>query len=257
MPRRICSRQTLLHIVLIAALAGAVGGLSLRAVDRESSPTTDTVATPPRTGTVERPPLFESRPRLLVISDSIAGGPAPATVLYPDVIGDTMQWDVSIDAVGARGFLPTDLSNIGVKTIVPPFIEQLDDNVRNFRADVIIVDGGRNDLGKNPVDFAAAYDDYMTKLRAAFPRAKVMALVPSYISPQKASLYEPNSAAVRRSAAKIGAHVLDPYAERWYVGVDLAKIRWPDAIHLNDEGARFYAAKVIDGMRRAGVAVQP
>jgi lysophospholipase L1-like esterase len=164
-----------------------------------------------------------------------------------------MHWNVVVDAMGARGFLPTDASNVGVARPVPPFIDALKYDADTYRADYIIVDGGRNDLGKDPDRFAPAYDEYMTALRSYYPQAKIISLVPSYITPQRAELYEVNSAAVRQSAEKVGAYVMDPFAEGWFENIDLAPLLWTDGVHLNGAGAEYYAQEIVDGMRRLGI----
>jgi lysophospholipase L1-like esterase len=157
-----------------------------------------------------------------------------------------------LDAAGARAFLPNDLSSIGINRIVPPFKDSLKFDVDHYKADYIILDGGRNDLGHDPQRFAAAYDDYLTALRAAYPNAKIICITPAYLNAQPAQLYPMAAESVRRSAEKNGAYVLDPIAEGWYE-VDMAPLLWTDGIHPNAQGAEYYAKRIIDDMVRLGV----
>ena len=63
------------------------------------------------------------------------------------------------------------------------------------------------------------------------------------------------SEAIKRSAAKVDAYVLDPVAEGWYEGVDLDPLLYTDRVHLNSEGGDYVADKIIEGMRRVGVPI--
>jgi lysophospholipase L1-like esterase len=196
--------------------------------------------------------MFKPNPTVLVITDSIGGGVSPDIKRYPDVLADKMNWNLVIDAVGARGFLPNDLTSIGINRIVAPFKDGLQFDIDHYKADYIILDGGRNDLGHDPQQFAAAYDEYLTALRTAYPNAKIVCLVPAYLNAQPAQLYPMAAESVRRSAEKNGAYVLDPIAEGWYE-VDMAPLLWTDGIHPNAQGAEYYAKRVIDDMVRLGV----
>jgi lysophospholipase L1-like esterase len=257
--RNLSARGTLLraaiHIFVVLALGGGATLLTLRAFDRLGpAETAEAAVNGDGTSAHQQEALFDRNATLLVITDSMGGGIGDGTIKrWPDVLADNMHWNVVVDAMGARGFLPTDASNVGVPRPVPPFIDALKYDADTYRADYIIVDGGRNDLGKDPDLFAPAYDEYMTALRSYYPQAKIISLVPSYITPQRAELYEANSAAVRQSAEKVGAYVLDPFAEGWFENIDLAPLLWTDGVHLNGAGAEYYAQEIVDGMRRLGI----
>jgi hypothetical protein len=164
-----------------------------------------------------------------------------------------MGWNVSVDALGARGYLPTDLHSIDINRIIPPVIDTLEYDVATYKADYIVVDVGRNDLGKNPVLVSGAMTEYLTALRSAYPQAKIFIVAPTYITPESKGTQAPLADATRSAAEKIGAYVLDPIAEGWYQDVDLKPLLWEDEIHLSPAGAEYYAQKIIEGMRRAGV----
>jgi lysophospholipase L1-like esterase len=237
-------------VFVVLVVAAGVILLAVRSVDRVAS---REQAVPAQQGSAStHHAMFSPNPTVLVITDSIGGGVSPDIKRYPDALGERLNWNVVVDAVGARGFLPNDLRSQGINRVIPPFIDALQSDIDRYRADYIILDGGRNDLGHDPQKFAVAVDDYLTALRAGYPKAKIVVLLPTYLSAQPAPLYPMAAESVRRAAEKNGAYVLDPIAEGWY-DVDMAPLLWTDGIHPNAAGATYYAQKIIDGMVRLGV----
>jgi lysophospholipase L1-like esterase len=246
-------RRPVLRLIAEAAIAALlVAGAAWAGIQASHRlPSTDaTTATeqPNITG-----PLIDRPPVLLVIGDSLAGGVNDPGILkeYPDVLGDKLGMEVTTDAMGARGFLPTYVP--AVNATVPPFIDRLQYDKDHSWADYIVIDGGRNDLGKDPRLVAPSIDHYFTQLRAAYPQAKIVALVPSYISPKLADNYRFLLEGIQFTAQKNGIYVFDPVAEGWYRDVDLDPLLWRDDVHLNAAGAEFYAEKIAADMRRAGL----
>jgi lysophospholipase L1-like esterase len=258
MSRHRSSNRTVLRgvirVLVVLVLAGAVTVLVVRAYDRtRSAPEAPTAA--PHGSPAAQDGLYQPNPTLLVVVDSM-GAPPDLTITkaYPEIIGEKMGWNVVVDSVGGRGFMANDLSNVGVNKVVPPVMETLKDDADHYKADYILVDTGRNDLGgKEYTAVAVAADEYLTALRAAYPNAKVIVMLPSYISPVKADLYPLIAEPIRQSAERIGAVVLDPVGEKWYEGVDLAPFLFTDMFHLNDAGAQFYAQKILDDLRKLGI----
>ncbi|MDT5009062.1 MAG: hypothetical protein QOH57_679 [Mycobacterium sp.] len=246
--------RVVLQMVLVLVLAGAVTVLVVRGYDRTRS-VPDAATAAPHGSPVAQDALYQRNPTLLVVTDSMGAPPDPTiTTAYPDVLAEKMGWNVVVDSVGGRGFMPNDLSNVGINRLVPPVMETLKYDADQYRADYVLVDTGRNDLGgKEPGDVTAAADQYLTALRAAYPNAKIIVMLPSYISPLKADLYPLVGQPLRQSAERIGAMVLDPVSENWYEGVDLKPFLYKDNFHLNDAGAQFYAQKIIDGLGKLGI----
>ena len=253
------SQRTVVKVVaqvaVVLLLAAGTGWLITRGTDRSRDAEAGGTGAAASTQVADEQPIFDPHPILMVVSDSIGNGIGDVDMRnYPQILGDKLGFQVIVDAVGARGFLPTDLSPIGVNEVVPPFAASLKRMSDTYRADYIIVDGGRNDLGKNPEEVAPAIDDYLVQLRKAYPKAKIAVLVPSYITTQNADNEQLLAASLRTSAEKVDAYVFDPVAEGWYRDVDLDSIRWTDGIHLNQNGAEYYATRIYDDMIAQGMA---
>jgi lysophospholipase L1-like esterase len=242
------------RLLVVLALAGGVALLAVRGFDRVDQDQGQRDEPAAQQGlAANQQGFFRPNPTVLVIGDSVANGVSPDVKRYPDVFKEKLGWNVVVDAQGGRGFLPNDLSIVGVKQIVPAAVDRLKFDADNFHADYIVLDVGRNDLGRDPAVFAPAFDEYMTTLRSYFPKAKVVVLVPAYLNSRAAELYPAVSEAIRLSAETHGAYVVDPIAEGWYQDIDLSPLLWDDGIHPNAEGAEYYAGRIIDDMRRMGV----
>jgi lysophospholipase L1-like esterase len=244
------------QIVVVLLLIGGVVGLAVRSFDRTER-LQEQQPPPANNATAQSDPFFKPRPALLVVSDSMGGGVGDPEVPknFPQFLADKMGWDVNVDGVGATGYLVTHLTKAvnKVDRTVPPIGSRLKWNAENYRADYIVVDVGRNDLGKNPDDLRRAIDEYLTQLRSYYPDATIFVVTPAYINPRSAVIYPLVVEQIRLSADKIGANVLDPIAEGWWRDVDLGPLLWRDGLHLNSAGAEYYAEKIAEGMRRAGV----
>lgn len=245
------------RILVVVALTGGVVAGFMASVDR-----TEVVAEERDTADYASPQNLEAdqlqyprRPSVLVITDSLGGGVGdPSVANYPQILADNFGWDLVLDHQGARGFLPTDLTPVGVDRIVAPFIDRLRYDTETYRADYIVVDGGRNDLGKNPMEVKSAIDTYLVELRAGFPQAKIVVVAPTFIRPDPAENYPQIAEQLRLTAASIGAYVVDPVAEGWFRNVDLAPLLWTDGVHLNAVGSNYYAEKITESIEQYGIA---
>jgi len=193
---------------------------------------------------------FGHRPTLLVVGDSFAAGVDAESMAYPRLIGDIMNWNVIADAQGGTGF-----TNPGLHGLI--FADRLvhQDDAASYKVDYILVDGGRNDGGAPPDVLVTAVDSYLHQLRATWPKAKIIVMMPSFIAnhaagPRRDLLIGQMS----ESARSVGADVIDPVGEGWYDSIDLKSILWQDNIHPNAAGQEYYAERIIRDLKRLGIA---
>lgn len=206
-----------------------------------------------------------SRPTLLVVGDSFAGGTGnPDFDVYPDDLASAMGWNVRVDAQGGTGFVNSGQTITAATTPSTsatakpptqqtfPLIDRLDGDRKRYSVDYVLVDAGRNDLGIDPAQVAAAITTYFDRLQSLFPTARKAIVIPSYVTLDPADNYPYIRDALLSTAAKIHADVMDPVAEGWYRGVDLPSMLGPDGIHFNGPGNEFYARKIGDRLRQFG-----
>lgn len=198
--------------------------------------------------------MFDDKPTLLVVGDSFAGGTGdPAFPTYPNLVARKQRWNLALDAQGGTGFLHR------LPEAVPPgvpFIDRLDRDAAIYhrRVDYVLIDGGRADLFDPVEPVLAAADDYVKKVRSVWPTAKIVIVLPSYVTRDAANNYPAVAQGLRDTAESVGAQVIDPVAQRWYRGGDLKRLLWKDGVNLNGEGNAYYAAKITENLTRLGVA---
>jgi lysophospholipase L1-like esterase len=196
--------------------------------------------------------MFDYKPTLLIVGDSFASGTGDPTFRpYPYLLADRLGWCLALDAEGGTGFVNV---TAGGNSGRLPFIDRLARDGQLYDVDYVLIDGGRNDLGLPPAEVIPAADEYMKKVRATWPKAKIIMMLPSYVAAEEASNYPAVSAGMRRSAEEVDAYVIDPVAEGWYRGRDLAPLFWNDGVHLNAEGNEYYASRIIDNIRSMGLS---
>jgi len=193
---------------------------------------------------------IEHRPTLLVVGDSFAGGAGDATITtYPQLVADKMGWNLRMDAVGGSGFTANSLDD----QTIEPFINRLASDASHFSVDYLLIDGGRNDLQKQPEPVIIAMDEFLKRVREYWPNATIVIMKPQYATMLVADNYPAISAAIDRTAADIDVKVIDPVAEGWYNDVDLDALLMSDRVHLNGPGQQFYADHIVDALKRLGI----
>ncbi|NUS24455.1 MAG: G-D-S-L family lipolytic protein [Streptomyces sp.] len=103
---------------------------------------------------------------------------ADGTAAYPTLVADALHGSLTQVGFGRQGVIQT--GNGGVPAARDAYgwnyAGSRADSER--RADVIVVNQGTNDTAWGPDEFRAAYRAYLTELRTAAPRARILALRP-------------------------------------------------------------------------------
>lgn len=187
-------------------------------------------------------PTFTSQPaakRVAIIGDSYTACSAMGgcgTANYTRKIAPALGWSIKTFAVGGTGYT----NSSGGKTT---FGERVDDVIA-AKPDIVVVEGGRNDL--NAIDrLPAATTDTLTRLKSSLPDAKLIVIGPigTASSPETESTARDIIAA---AATGVGADLfIDPIADGWFTGAD-AKYIGVDGLHPTDDGHNYMADKLKD-----------
>ncbi|MGH3959086.1 SGNH/GDSL hydrolase family protein [Mycobacterium sp.] len=198
--------------------------------------------------------MFDAKPTLLVVGDSFASGTGdPRFVTYPYLVADKMGWNLALDAQGGTGFVHR-VDNYSPPHV--PFVDRLDRDAAmyHYHVDYVLIDGGRNDLGDLPEPVVAAADEYIKKVHAEWPAAKIVIMLPSYVTPDVADNYPAVAQGLRRTAESVGAYVIDPVGQHWYHDIDVRRLLGRDHTHFNGDGNIYYADKIINNLKQMGFA---
>lgn len=239
-----------IHVAVVAVLASLIGGLVYhepRSTDRSHR------HADPQEHVPSLSRMFDYKPTLLVVGDSYAD-------TYPDVVADKMGWSLALDARDGTGFIrcfdtlaPRHMLYIDPPPPRLPFIDRLDRDVATYRADYILIDGGRSDLGDPPEPVVAAAHEYIKNVHSDWPAAKIIVMLPATATLDVPVNYSVVAQGLRLAAESVGAYVVDPVEQGWYRDVDVQPLRL-DGIHLSNRGEVYYADRIIENLKHMGFA---
>ncbi|MEV7430289.1 SGNH/GDSL hydrolase family protein [Nocardioides sp. NPDC092400] len=127
---------------------------------------------------------------------------------YACQTAEELDWTCEVDAVEGTGF-----ANAATGDALLDRLPQVQRGVED--PDIVVVDAGRNDLRiVSTINLRAAMDDYLSRLRAAYPEAVLVQVVPWTLT-QDAPLPDDVAGSVRDLAEKYDGYVVDPYGAGW------------------------------------------
>lgn len=225
-----------IHFIVAAALAVTTVGLAGHAMRRTEG--SHDPAQPRDVATVASMKI-DHRPTLLVVGDSYG-------VMYPETVADRMGWSLTRDTLEGTGFV----SGVDDRShAAKPFIDRLSVDAARYHADYVLIDGGRNDLDQPPEAVVAAADQYIDQVHSAWPKARIIVILPTYATSDVAPNYPAVAEGLSRAAARVDGYVIDPVAQRWYTG-DVDARGLGSGSHLYPIGDSFYADKVIANLQQ-------
>lgn len=194
------------------------------------------------------------RPQLLVIGDSfVAGaGVADAGETYPALLADATRMRLLVDGQGGTGFI-NDAQGTGNGDTSKLIDRLIADGLQYPDAAVVVIDAGRNDLRFPIDDLGSAVSDYLDQARSQWPAARIVVVVPSFITSQPFDGYLEVQSRFQSGAAKVGATLIDPIAEGWYQKVDVSTLLSVDQVHPSADGALLIAGRMESSLRSRGV----
>jgi hypothetical protein len=192
---------------------------------------------------VGAPPAVRARPLAAFIGDSYTqgrGASSPQT-RWVSLVARHERWDALDFGRGGTGYVTTaDSSGCGLQYC--PSYPQMIPAVAPYRPSVIVVAGGQNDFAAwdaDPAATAAAIDRFYARLRATFPKARIIAVGPSTPQPTVSGQVADFSATVQAAAAREGAQFVSLIDPDPIQQADLL----PDHQHVDDHGHAAIAAQ--------------
>ncbi len=240
--------RLILSVALAATIAGGFG------VHRHMSvPVEDVVSSPPPAHAAD----ISQRLSALFVGDSFTAGASMGggANSFACILARAQGWTCNVDAVGATGYV-----NSGAAFHPTPpgrVIDRLPKDADIFSVDIVFLDSGRNDLGSDPAVVVDAFTRALAKVGQLWPRARVVVIMPAYMSATPYANYSTLRAGFAAACDAARATLLDPVAEQWYGELATDSVRESmqidDHVHPNAVGHQFLASKVADSMIRNGL----
>ncbi|HEY2833088.1 MAG TPA: SGNH/GDSL hydrolase family protein, partial [Sporichthyaceae bacterium] len=129
-----------------------------------------------------------------------------------------------------------------------PLAERFSNDRQHFSPDVIIIDAGRNDPPSDATH--QAIDNYFAAVRAAWPKATIVDIIPYFVTSTTPSKLTPwlTAAAVRNHAT-----IEDPFSRGWAGYSVSGGQAGPDHVHPTADGYRYIAEHLTADFRAMGL----
>ena len=236
-------------VVALAVIAGL--GYALRPQP------TPTVAVDPATAHVDRPqPAEKTRKTMLFIGDSYVAGTGLDETTYGCMAAARMGWYCKVSAGPGTGYISGGPSNrfelkyVGESTA---FNERLPALALTYQPDVVILDGGRNDLFPPT---SAVYDAMVSTIadvRRTWPAATVVVIRPRFLSRPRDDLGFDDGFLDRLKAEEVTQHMVvfaDPIGQLG--GRDTSGLTGTDDIHPTRKGELAMSMALYDSLIALG-----
>ena len=246
-PKVLLAQAGLVVLALLAGLAVFV------AVSQDSSArqqASEAVANAPApTPAPTKPP----RTVALWVGDSFTMGVGAegSGYSYPYLASVGMGWTEAIDAQSGSGFVADGKNNAPNNVPIPARLGDF-----TGKPQYVIVDGGRNDWNRDfETETAPAVRAYLDGVRAKWPEAKIVLLVPFNVRSTEASSDFVQLFA--EEAERLGALVVDPVSEGWINKDAMASMIYSDDVHPNKAGHKYIAEHLVERFKALGLVPAP
>jgi lysophospholipase L1-like esterase len=180
----------------------------------------------------------------LFVGDSYTAGALGITSnqTFPQLTCNAIGLICNLDGEGSTGY---QADGHKLSRRFTPYRDRLAGDVQNYEADLVIVSGGRNDIGAPGSEYQAAHR-YFQAVKAAYPHARLVVVEPFWTSKNPPLLVRRLRADVRRAAHAVGALYLP--TNGWLTKGSVAG----DGVHPNLAGHRQLAERLATSLRTSG-----
>lgn len=188
-------------------------------------------------------------PLALFVGDSYTAGTGAGSKAAAEscLTAAALGWTCVLDAQGGTGFLADGHNN---QPYFAPLIGRVTADYVLHTPDIVVVDAGRNDDRFATSEVTAAAGRYLTRVHELWPRAKVVTIVPYFMSGNGSRTYRALASVYR---SKNPRYVIDPTGEGW-ISAKTRNLTISDRVHPNPAGHRYIASHLAADLRRLGVS---
>lgn len=237
--------------VAIAIIAGLMFALR-----PQSTPTIEVAAS---AAVVDRPGSSDTdHPSVLFVGDSYTAGNGLQELSPGCVAATRLGWLCHLSAVPGTGYISGGPAN---RFVVDPytgpstsFSERIPGLASVYQPDIVVLDGGRNDLFPPREDVFKAMAATIAEARRVWPSATLVVVRPRFLSNPDDDLGFDDAFMSRLLAqpGNEGVVVLDPISS--ISGRDTASLLADDGKHPNNMGELELASAFVASLRRQGLA---
>jgi GDSL-like Lipase/Acylhydrolase family len=212
------------------------------------------------------PPSLPSKahPAVLFIGDSYTQGPSTPDLSYGCISATELGWECNIAAQPGTGYLSGGpghrLERGEYDRPSTSFVERLPRLRELYRADIVILDGGRSDMQYDMNDVMPTFAYTVNQVIETWPNSRIVVIAPWFL---KEPALRPGAftgrtvgeavwSALRASPAFDKVDLIDPAALGWFVDTDVTNLT-DDGIHPNSNGAKMIAGLLTTALLSGGV----
>jgi hypothetical protein len=240
-------------VLSIAVLAGL--GFVLRPQH------TPTITVAPSTAHIERPqPPARTGPSALIISDSYTGGIGLKEMYYGCTAAARMGWLCDLSAQPGTGYISGGEANRSINPDSGPstsFDERLPRLADMYKPDVVVLDGGRNDLFAPADAVFAVMSATIAHARQTWPDAEIVFIRPRFLDRPADDLGFNDDFIARLQAEPTTGDlvVVDPFSR--FIDTDTSTMLSSAGSVPNQEGALAVSSALVDELSAHGFTVSP
>jgi lysophospholipase L1-like esterase len=222
---------------------------------------TPAVAGSAATTGVERVQLTrDPGPSVLFIGDSYTAGNGLKELSPSCIAARKMGWLCELSAVPGTGYISGGPANrftvdpyVGEST---SFVERIPKLAQIYEPDVVVLDGGRNDLFPPQADVFKAMVATIGEARRAWPTATLVLVRPRFLKKPEDDLGFGDAfiARLMTQPGVAGTVVIDPIS--WFTGQSTSGMLSGDGTHPNQRGEQELADALVDSLLGHGFAVR-
>ena len=219
---------------------------------------THTIAAAPPAASLDRPqPPLNTHQSVLFVGDSYTAGTGVAEMSYGCMAAFKMGLLCRLSAGPGTGYISGGVANrFVVNEYIGPsksFDERLPGLAAKYNPDIVILDGGRNDLFASTDSVFNSMSTTIAEVRRTWPQATIVLIRPRFLSRPGDDLGFDDDfiARLKQQPAAQDMVVIDPIGS--LSSIDTSSLLASDGIHPNKRGELALASALVASLRDQGV----
>lgn len=257
-----CPQQSTLALAALTITAVLGAALVMNGGHEAAPPVSQSVS-----GANGTPPNLPSRshPAVLFIGDDYTQGTSTPDLSYGCLAATELGWECNIAAQPATGYLsggPGQRLPVGeYGEPSKSFVEEIPRLRALYRADMVVIDGGRNDLQFDIVDLDRMFAYTVSQVIEAWPNSRIVVIAPWLLNhpvirpPALAgrTIGDELRSVLRSSPQFHDVELVDPAALGWLSDTAASQYLSSDGYHPNAQGDKLISALLDKALTTLGV----